>query len=120
MTAFMRLLPANSSRTRTHAVTVPTTALIAETSTAAPSVSLSDATASGAVTVAQNSCQPCLPDDQTSAEMGRRTTTERNVVTKPNASGAPGDRGRRSAGKESVVLARGRSPHRLLDLHHAA
>src|SRR3954469_14550085 len=120
MTAFMKLLPAKSSRTSTHAVIVPSTALSADTITAAPSVSLSAATDSGAETTDQNSCQPCFPDVQTSAATGRRTTTERNVVTNPNCSGAPG-RGRRcNAGNEIALLASARSSDRLLDLDHSA
>src|SRR5579884_429263 len=120
MTAFIRLLPVKSSRTSTHAVIVPTTALTAATRSDAPSVSFSAATASGAVTADQNACRPWLPDDQTSAAIGRRTTTERKVVTNPSASGAP-ERGRRlAADRGSAVLASGRASDRLLDLRHAA
>ena len=84
MTTFMRLFPTKSSRTSTQAVIVPSTAFSADTITAAPSVSFSAATDSGAETTDQNSCHPCFPDVQTSAAMGRRTTTDRNVVTNPN------------------------------------
>src|SRR6185503_20662549 len=52
--------------------------------------------------------------------MGRRTTTDRKVVTNPNCSGAPG-RGRRCrAGNAIAPLARAWSSDRLFDLRHSA
>ena len=51
-------LPRNESRTSTHATSVPNTPLMSATSSDAPSVSLSAATASGAVTACQKASQP--------------------------------------------------------------
>ena len=86
MIALTTLLPRNSSRTSTHAVIVPTTALTAETSSAAPRLSLSAATASGCVATDQNCAQAVLPrrpdergdrqDDDDRQEHGRETERE--------------------------------------------
>ena len=73
----MMFLPKNESRTSTHAIRVPKTALIAATSNDAASVSSSAATASGAVTAAQNASQPPFLVCHRRAEIGRSTITER-------------------------------------------
>ena len=117
---FMRLLPRKSSRTSTHAVIVPSTALTAETISAAPSVSFNAATASGADTTAQNSCQPCFPDAQTSAAIGSthdqreegRDEAERRAV----AALSLGERALRRADERIAALASSRASDRLLDL----
>src|SRR5437868_15460201 len=83
MTALTSALPRKSSRTRTQAVTVPSTALIRTTRNAAPNVSLSAATASGLETSCQNPRAPLFCDSQRSAARGRMTTTIRNVVMTP-------------------------------------
>src|SRR6516164_4572270 len=83
MIAFTSAFPRNSSRTRTQAVTAPSTAFTSVTTTAAPSVSFSAATASGLETASQKDSVPALVAAQTSAAIGRPTRTVRNVVTKP-------------------------------------
>src|SRR3954453_2862545 len=84
MTALTIDLPRNSSRTSTQAVIVPKRALTSDTITDAPSVSFSEASASGEVATDQNWCNPSFCDAQTSAAIGRITITERNVVVKPS------------------------------------
>jgi hypothetical protein len=74
ITASTAPLPGNRSRTSTHAITVPATALTAAQSTAAPSVSFSAATASGLVTSCQKVSSPCDRELHTSAASGSRTT----------------------------------------------
>src|SRR5439155_11406312 len=89
MTALTSDCPRNWSRTSTHAVIVPATALITATASEAPSVSFSAATASGLETAAQNPCEPSLADSQKSAASGSTTTSVRKVVTRPRDRAAP-------------------------------
>src|SRR5205085_5979073 len=86
ITAFTSALPRKSSRTSTQAVTVPSAALTSAAAAATTSVSLSAATLSLLETAVQN---PAPVDAQTSAAIGRQTTTERNAVTKPRESASP-------------------------------
>src|SRR2546421_7979578 len=83
MIALTSALPRKSSRTRTHAVIVPSTALIKATMKAAPNVSFSAATVSGLDTICQKPCAPLFFDSQSSAASGRTTTTIRNVEMTP-------------------------------------
>ena len=66
-------LPRKSSRTSTHAVTVPSTAFRTATKNAAPTVSLRAAIDCGLVMASQNACLPSLRAVQTSAAMGSIT-----------------------------------------------
>ncbi len=65
-------------------MTVPSTALTSETSSAAPRLSFSAATASGSLITDQKPCVPSLCADQTSAAIGSTTMIERKAVTKPS------------------------------------
>src|SRR4029079_12357541 len=122
MTALTSALPRKSSRTGTHAVIVPSTALIRTTTTAAPNVSLSAATASGLDTMCQKPCDPLFFDSQTSAASGRTTTMVRNVEMTPRDRAvlalppAPTLRESRAAGAATVLMAG--APHRPLDPAH--
>ena len=89
MTAFTNAFPRKSSRTSTHAVIVPSTALSATTSSDMPSVSSSAAIPSGLVTASQNPPAPFFVDAQVSAAIGRITKIERNVVMKPSDRAVP-------------------------------
>ena len=71
------VFPRKSSRTSTHAVIVPSTALSSATTSDAPSVSFSAATACGLETASQNDCVPSLRDAQTSAASGSITISVR-------------------------------------------
>jgi hypothetical protein len=110
MIAFTADFPRNSSRTRTHAVIVPSTALRSDTIAAAPSVSLSAATACGSVTASQKDCAPSLRASHTSAAIGSATITVRNRVTKPRDRGVAalslGARARRGSTTAAVDIAR--------------
>jgi hypothetical protein len=70
-------LPQKESRTSTQAIRVPNTALMRATSSAAPRVSLSAATASGAVTAFQKASAPPFCDCHRRAASGRSTITDR-------------------------------------------
>src|SRR5262249_54320670 len=89
MTAFITDFPRKSSRTRTHAVIVPRTALIRETTSAATRVSLSAATASGLEIASQKPCDPPLVDSKTTAASGSRTMIVRKVVIMPRDRAVP-------------------------------
>jgi hypothetical protein len=69
--------PWNSSRTSTHAVIVPSTALIRTTMKAAANVSFSAPTASGFETACQKPCAPACFACQMTAAIGRTTMTSR-------------------------------------------
>src|SRR5260221_13917873 len=120
------LLPRKSSRTSTQAVIVPKNALTSDTITAAPSVSLSAATASGEVATDQNWCSPSFCDAQTSAAIGRITITDRNDVVKPSeraAAAAPSLERRRDLRDRRpacATSASGRSSDCALDSDQAA
>ena len=83
MIAFTAAFPRKSSRTRTHAVIVPSTAFRSATSAAAPSVSFRAAIACGDVTASQKLCAPSLLASHTRAAIGSATMTIRKRVTKP-------------------------------------
>jgi hypothetical protein len=80
ITAFTALCPRNASRTSTHAMSVPKTALTAATTNDATSVSFRAATACGELIASQNE----LPAERaTSAASGSRTTIDRYPVASP-------------------------------------
>ena len=70
-------LPGNRSRTSTHAIAVPATALIAITISDAPSVSSRAARASGVVTCVQKVPRPAENAFDPTAASGIRTMTLR-------------------------------------------
>src|SRR6187551_219285 len=126
MIAFTTLFPRNSSRTRTHAMTVPNTAVVSTASVEITSVSFRAATACGEETTSQNPDQPLPVDFEITAAIGSTTTTSRNVVTKPTCRGrvlvAVSPRRAVGAGRRGApvtVLASGDS-ERLLDALHDA
>ena len=73
MTALTIPLPRNESRTSTHAIAVPVTALKAATSRAATSVNFSAEAASAFVISSQNVPSPCARELQMSAASGTST-----------------------------------------------
>ncbi len=83
MIALTTLFPGNESRTSTHAMIVPKTAVVSTARVERIIVSLSAATACGDDTTSQNPLQPLPVDVQTIAAIGSTTITNRNVVTKP-------------------------------------
>src|SRR5581483_7666575 len=117
MTAFTRPFPRKSSRTRTQAVIVPRRAFVSAAIAATASVSFSAATASGDETAARNPEPPPFVDDQTSAAIGRATTTDRNAVTKPSESAEPEWRRVQAAGV-AALSARRRPSDAALDPDH--
>ncbi len=70
-------LPGNSSRTSTHAISVPKIALTTTTIAETASVSLIAASAWGLVTSFQNADAPPLPAFASTAATGRSTRTDR-------------------------------------------
>ena len=83
-------LPRNSSRTSTHAISVPVTALITTTISDAISVSRSAATAWSLVTAVQNASNPPSIDATTTAASGISATMLRYAMAMPRPSTAPG------------------------------
>src|SRR5215218_5227761 len=78
--------PGKRSRTRTHAMSVPATALIAATATDRISVSRSAATAWRLETAAQNASRPPSVERATTAASGMRTMTLSHTVATPSDS----------------------------------
>ena len=70
--ALTKRFPGNSSRTSTHAMSVPNTTLITTTISEAISVSFSAATACGVVTASQKLSRPFSNDFDTTAARGIR------------------------------------------------
>src|SRR4051794_24729088 len=89
ISAFTAPFPRKSSRTRTQAISVPVTALIATTISDTMSVSLNAATACGPLTTSQNSPSPPSSDFAATAASGSRTITLRYVIATPRPSAAP-------------------------------
>src|SRR3954453_2401049 len=79
-------LPGNSSRTSTHATSVPNSALIAATIRAAPSVSFSALTDWRLETVSQKCAIPPSVDFATTAARGRSTIRLSHTVVTPRPS----------------------------------
>src|SRR5947209_16256922 len=123
MIALTSALPRKSSRTRTHAVIVPSTALIKATMKAAPNVSFSAATVSGLDTICQKPCAPLFFDSQSSAASGRTTTMIRNVEMTPTDRAVlarpPARSVRTLAGADAATLLMGGSSDGPLDPNHA-
>src|SRR5438067_1365333 len=124
ITAFTSALARKLSRTSTHAVTVPRTALIRTTTRAVPSVSLRADTASGLETTCQNEWAPSFFDSQTSAAIGRTTTIVKKVEMTPTDAAvlarppAPTLGDLRAAAAATLLM--GGTSDRLLDRDHAA
>src|SRR3954466_7780397 len=87
--AFTALFPRKSSRTRTQAISVPVTALIATTISDTMSVSLNAATACGPLTTSQNSPSPPSNDFAATAASGSSTITLRYVIATPRPTTGP-------------------------------
>src|SRR6187455_1072612 len=85
MIELRKLLPRKSSRTRTHAITVPTTAF-----TEAISVRRSAAQACGFEIAVQNPSAPPLVERMTTAASGISAITLRYETATPRARAAPG------------------------------
>src|SRR4051794_12853685 len=121
ITAFTTFLPRKSSRTSTHAMSVPMNALTSVTTTERPSVSLSAATASRSVTALQNASQPPSNAFDITAASGSRTMKLKKRIATPRPSAAPPGsetaRGREGTG---AALAAGADTEALLDLGHEA
>src|SRR5207253_5443335 len=121
MIALTRVWPRNWSRTRTQAVIVPTTALIAATTNAVTRLSSSAETAPELETTFQKLVAPSRRDSQTSAAIGSITTADRKAVTKPSERAfcalSPEIRARGAAAAVGAALA-SRAPDRLLDPDH--
>src|SRR3954447_1493530 len=127
ISALMRLRPRKRSRTSTQATSVPAIALTAATRIDNTSVSLSAATACGALTASQKAPSPPSVDRATTAASGIRTITLSHSVATPSASapeppGAAEERARRpktdppaACAAVSASLGSG-DPRRLLDL----
>src|SRR4051795_11693931 len=127
ISALTNALPRKRSRTSTHATSVPATALIAATRIDRTSVSLSAATACGAVTASQNAARPPSVERATTAASGISTITLSHSVATPSASvpdppGAAEETARRRAVGVGAAGAAVRAslgsgdPRRLLDL----
>src|SRR3954453_3543436 len=123
MSALMTLLPRKRSRTRTQAMSVPATALIAATTSDAPSVSSSAARAGRLVAACQKAARPPSSERTTTAASGGRTMRLSQTVATPRPrppADAPGSvrerprrRGARAAGRASLGSG---DPRALLDL----
>src|SRR6185295_15690171 len=87
MMALRTLLPRNESRTRTHAMIVPKTAVVSTARVETSIVSFSAATACGEETTSQKPDQPLPVDFQTTAAIGSTTITSRKLVTNPTCRG---------------------------------
>ena len=84
------LLPGNSSRTSTHAISVPNTALMSTTTTDAISVSFSAATACGLLIAFQKLSPPFSNDVSTTAASGISATMLRYAMAMPRPRTSPG------------------------------
>src|SRR3954465_9948891 len=119
MIALSARLPRNSSRTRTHAMSVPKTALITVTSSDAVSVSFSALTDWRLETVPQKCPTPPSVDFATTAARGRSTIRlSHTVVTpRPRAPGRPAAAAARRRGSATVSASLGSGDsRRLFDL----
>src|SRR5215207_1821562 len=83
-------LPGKSSRTNTHATSVPAIALITTTTADAISVSFSAATACGLLIAFQNESVPLSSDFSTTAASGTSATMLRYDMAMPRPRTAPG------------------------------
>src|SRR5437870_4528550 len=117
MIAFTIPIPRKRSRTSTHAISIPVTALIATTITEMTIVSLSAANASGLETARQKPASPSSSDCAATAASGSSTMTLRYAIASPRPRAAPSPRSprRRGDGRASAELPR-RSRHSQLAL----
>ena len=107
MSALTNLLPGNSSRTSTQAISVPMTTLIATTPSETSSVSFSAATASGSVIASQNAPRPPSIDcattggerDQDDQAQLQRRPRPRESTALPRAAKPSSAAGRRGCGQ---------------------
>src|SRR3954462_2790296 len=123
MIALSARLPRNSSRTRTHAMSVPKTALITVTSSDAVSVSFSALTDWRLETVSQKCAIPPSVDFETTAASGRSTVRLSHTVVTPRPSipGRPAAAARRRRGSRTVRASLGSGdPCLVLDLGDGA
>src|SRR3954447_13271570 len=123
MIALSARLPRNSSRTRTHAMSVPKTALITVTSSDAVSVSFSALTDWRLETVSQKCAIPPSVDFATTAARGRSTIRLSHTVVTPRPSipGRPAAATRRRRGSRTVRASPGSGdPCLVLDLGDGA
>jgi hypothetical protein len=120
MSALTIPFPRKESRTSTHAISVPATALIATTTSETTKVSFSEATAEGLETARQKLSAPFSVDFQTTAASGSRTMNPRYADAKPRPSGIrPGAFRAGSRSARALAAIRGHSQV-LLDLGHEA
>src|SRR3954467_5875222 len=89
MTAFTSDLPRKSSRTSTHAISVPVTTLISATIAEIATVMISAARAAGAVSASTNWPTPPLNAFVRTAASGSRTMTLNHKDATPSPSGPP-------------------------------
>src|SRR3954451_6796127 len=89
ISAFTTPLPRKSSRTSTHAISVPVTAFIATTMSEVIRVSLNAAIDCGVVTTSKNLPSPPSSDLTATAASGSSTITDRYVIATPRPSAAP-------------------------------
>src|SRR3954468_163928 len=123
MTALMAALPRNRSRTSTHAVAVPATALTAATASDVHSDSFSADTAWRLVTADQKVSRPPSVERATSAASGMRTMTLSHsiAIPSPSALAPPGvTRGTRRAARAVTASLGSGDPRVLLDGGHRA
>src|SRR4051794_29546386 len=122
MSAFTTRLPRKSSRTRTQAITVPVTALIAATIAESITVSSIAERASGALTASQNAPRPPSSPRASTAASGSRTIRLRYAVARaPAIAGRAGRRARGARrGAGSVAASAGGDTELPLDLGHLA
>src|SRR5690349_17533565 len=109
ISALMNRLPGNSSRTSTHAISVPNTTLISVTTSAESSVSFSAAIDCLLVTVSQKWAQPPSVDFDTTAASGSSTITLSHAVAipRPMVPGRPIAAAARRRGSETVRASAG-------------
>src|SRR5437870_4005667 len=123
ITALTIDLPRKSSRTRTQAVSVPSTAFVPAAAAETTSVSFRAATASALETASQKPPLPLFVEVQTSAAIGSATISDRKAVTKPRERAVEAlslayPRIRGAATATAAALASSRASHLLLDPDH--
>src|SRR6476660_1390031 len=105
MSALTRRLPENSSRTSTHAISVPVTTFRTTTTSDTTRVKRIAASACGPVTACQNAAAPPLVDSATTAASGSRTTRLRYAVASAPPTAGPEMRGRARGGARTSARA---------------
>src|SRR3954454_10836096 len=119
ISAFTTALPRKSSRTSTHAISVPITTLMSVTITDTPTVSSSAATACRLLMSCQNWLSPPSNALSTTAASGSSTITLSQTTAIPPASGGRdrllAERAPKAPGSASALLCSG-DPQPLLDL----